>query len=128
MSVYQKRLAIAAAAIVTAACASKPPASTPAPAVAANTRDSVESVCVRGDTTTLLVRSRANGKRQVKRWLFTSNGAAVDLTTGRQVMDSAQVARSGIRELFREEAALDQREADLARRSGLTVPTEAACR
>jgi hypothetical protein len=92
-----------------------------------NTRDSVESVCVRGDTTTLLLRSRVNGKRHLQRWLFRENGGVVDLSTGRQVMDSAQVARTGIRELFRQEAALDAQEADLARRAGTSVPTEPAC-
>jgi hypothetical protein len=88
----------------------------------------VESICVRGDTTTMLLRSRANGKRRLQRWLFTPDGGVLDLTTGRTVMDSAQVARSGIRELVQQEVLLDEKESELARRSGASVPVPAACR
>lgn len=76
----------------------------------------------------MLLRSRADGKRRLQRWLFTPDGGVTDLSTGRTVMDSAQVARSGIRELFQQEAMLDEKESELARRSGTTAPVPAACR
>ena len=75
----------------------------------------------------MLLRSRANGKRRLQRWLFTANGGVVDLSTGQQVMDSAQVARTGIRELLRQQSEIAERESELARRSGTTLPPEPAC-
>lgn len=114
---------------VVAACASSS-SRTPSPAAVAERpapagpADSIESICMRGDTTRMLVRNRRTGKRRLEQWLFTARGAVVDLNTGLQLMDSTRAASTGVRDLFRQQQQLDARAAEL---TGKPQPVPEAC-
>ena len=113
-----------------AACASSSSRTPPSTAVAeraapAGPADSIESICMRGDTTRMLVRNRRTGKQRLERWLFTPRGSVVDLNTGLQLMDSTQAATTGVRDLFRQQQELDARAAEL---TGKPQPVPEACR
>jgi len=112
-----------------AACASSssrtpPPAAVAKRAASAGPADSIESICMRGDTTRMLVRNRRTGKRRLEQWLFTARGSVVDLNTGLQLMDSTQAASTGVRDLFRQQQELDARTAEL---TGKPQPVPEAC-
>lgn len=107
-------------------CSQAPPPQ-PAPRENPFARDSVVSMCLRGDTTALLLADRKTGRTRTERWIQDRHGRVVDLVTGRTVMDSAEASRLQYGSLLRQQRELEARTADLARRTGATLPVEQAC-
>lgn len=72
----------------------------PVPVAPQVSPDSVLALCTRGDTTVLQLRNRNTGIVRNERWLLTGQGSVVDVTSGRLVMDSAEVSRVKYRDIL----------------------------